>query len=180
MAVTAPLVTADQQAERWLRWAAVCFTLAVLFHNSDHLRRGADTLSTDVFVAGSLSIFLEVGVVVLIVMRHRLAPLAAVAAGFPLAAGYVFVHFTPERGWLSDSFVSESVSIVSRIAASTEVAAALALGLAGLYALRHRGLESAVDGPPAERSFRDAIRSPMVAAMIIGNAVIFTATLFTI
>ena len=54
--------------------------------------------------------------------------IAAVAAGFPLAAGYVFVHFTPGRGWLSDSFVSESVSVVSRLAASTEVVAALTIG----------------------------------------------------
>src|SRR4051794_35647037 len=107
--------------------AAVFFTFAVLFHNFDHLWRGTETLSMDVFVAGSLAMVLEVGVVVLIFMRHRLAPIAAVSAGFPLAAGYLFVHFTPGRGWLSDSFVSERVSIVSWVAASGEALAALAL-----------------------------------------------------
>ena len=84
-------VTSDERADRWLRWAATFFVLAVLFHNSDHLRRGSDTLSTDVFVAGSLAMIVEVGVVVLVFMRHRWAAIASVATGFPLAAGYVFV-----------------------------------------------------------------------------------------
>ena len=177
MALTAKPTTSDLLVERRLEMAAVFFTFAVLFHNFDHLRRGSDTLSMDVFVAGSLAMILEVGVVALIFMRHRLAPIAAVSAGFSLAAGYLFVHFTPGRAWLSDSFVSESVSAVSRIAASMESLAALALGLAGWYALRQRGLEAAASGPPAKKSFTEVVRSPVVAAMIIGNALIFVLTI---
>ena len=175
--VMAADVTSDERADRWLRWAATFFVLAVLFHNSDHLRRGSDTLSTDVFVAGNLAMIVEVRVVVLVFMRHRWAAVASVAAGFPLAAGYVFVHFTPGRGWLSDSFVSESVSIVSRLAASTEVIAALAIGLAGLYAVRRCGLAAAASGPPSEIRLVEVVRQPLVAAMIIGNVLIFVFTL---
>ena len=170
-------VTSDERADRWLRWAATFFVLAVLFHNSDHLRRGSDTLSTDVFVAGSLAMIVEIGVVVLVFMRHRWAAIAAVAAGFPLAAGYVFVHFTPGRGWLSDSFVSESVSVVSRLAASTEVVAALAIGLAGLLAVRRRGLDAAASGPTSDVRLGAVVRQPLVAAMVVGNVLIFALTL---
>jgi hypothetical protein len=179
VAVTAQPTTSDLLVERRLQIAAMFFTFAVLFHNSDHLRRGSDTLSMDVFVAGSLAMILEVGVVALIFMRHRLAPIAAVSAGFPLAAGYVFVHFTPSRGWLSDSFVSESVSIVSRIAASTESLAALALGFAGWYALRERGWGAATSGSTTERRVGEVLRNPFVATMILGNAVIFVLTVVT-
>jgi len=173
-------VTSDDQVDHWLRLAATFFVLAVLFHNTDHLRRGSDTLSMDVFVAGSLAMIVEVAVVVLVFMRHRWAAIAAVAAGFPLAAGYVFVHFTPERGWLSDSFVSESVSIVSRLAASSEVIAALAIGLAGLHAVRQRGVDAAVSGPSSDVPLGDVVRQPLVAAMIVGNVLIFVLTLVSL
>jgi hypothetical protein len=72
------------------------------------VRRGADLLSRDVFWAGTLAVVVEVGVVALVFMRHRLAPLAAFAAGVSLAAGYTVVHFTPERSWLSDSLLSSA------------------------------------------------------------------------
>src|SRR5438309_1508961 len=96
-----------------LRGAAILFTVAVLLHNSDHLRRGVDALGRDVFWTGSLAIIVELGVVVLIFLRHRLAPLAAMVAGFSLAVGYTFVHFTPSRSWLSDSFVSGTARGIS-------------------------------------------------------------------
>src|SRR5687767_8981893 len=96
-----------------LRAAATFFALAVLIHNSDHLRRGGDSVSADVFWLGSAAIILEVLVVVLVYMRHPAAPLVATAAGFQLALGYLAVHFTPERGLFSDSFVSGDGSALS-------------------------------------------------------------------
>lgn len=154
--------------------AATLFTLAVLVHNADHARRGADSVSKDVFWIGTAAIALEVAVVVLVTQRHRLAPLAAAAAGWSLAAGYVFVHFLPERSWLSDSFTSASeVSPLSWGAATFEVIAAVLLGGAGLLALRARGgLASAARPDPHQTSLQDALRHPAAVAMIVGNAVI--------
>jgi hypothetical protein len=114
-----------------LRRAATFFALAVLIHNADHLRRGGDSVSADVFWLGSAAIMLEVAVVVLVFRRHPAGPLVSTAAGFQLALGYLAVHFTPERGWFSDSFVSGEGSTLSWAAASLETIAALVLGVVG-------------------------------------------------
>lgn len=45
--------------------AAAFFTLAVLIHNADHVRRGADSASLAVFWVGTAAIGLEVAIVVL-------------------------------------------------------------------------------------------------------------------
>jgi hypothetical protein len=159
---------------RLLLGAAALFVVAVLLHNSDHMRRGADELDLDVFWVGMLGIVVETVLVVLVCQRHRLAPLAAVAAGLSLAAGYVLVHFLPERSWLSDSFTSGAdVSPLSWIAASLEVAAALAIAVAGLAVLRARGgLASALQPAPDQRSARDAVLHPLALAFIVGQLAI--------
>ena len=159
--------------------AAAFFTVAVLIHNSDHVRRGADAVSKDVFWVGTSSIAIEIALVVLATQRHRLAPLAFAAGGFSLAAGYVLVHFLPERGWLSDSFTSaRDVSPLSWTAASLEVAAAVTLGVVGLIVVRERGgLESATRPNPEQRSLREAVLHPIALAMIIGNAAILAISL---
>ena len=109
----------EAAATRRLSWATALFVLAVIIHNSDHLRRGADKLTPDVFWLGTVGILVEVALVVLILQRHRLAPLAAVVVGVSLAAGYVEVHFLPGHGFLSDSFTTAAqVSALSWFAAS--------------------------------------------------------------
>lgn len=155
-------------ADRTLRVAGAFFAFAVLFHNADHARRGGGSVTTDVFWIGSFAIVLEVGVVALIFGDHRDAPLAATVAGFALALGYVFVHFTPERGWLSDTFVSGTPALISRVAASLEIIGALGLAFAGLAAGRV-GPDRMVRG----RSVVGAFRHPIVALMAVGNLVIF-------
>ena len=164
--------------DRLLPASAWLFTAAVLFHNGDHVRRGADAVAGDVFWAGSLSIFLEVAIVVLVIQRHRVAPLFAAATGFSLAAGYVLVHLLPARSWLSDPLFSGGAELVSQLAASVEIAAALALGAAGAIALRqHGGLASAASrgAPPAPWS--KVLTHPAVLAMALGNTVIFVLSL---
>lgn len=167
------------RTDHWLAVAATFFAIAVLVHNSDHVRRGADSVNLDVFWIGSSAIFLEIGLVVLGLMRHRLAALAATAGGFVLAAGYLVTHFLPEHGLLSDSFVSATdVSPLSWFAASLEVTAAITLGVTGLIALRARGgLASATQPNPEQRSLRAAMLHPVVLAMIAGNAVILAVSL---
>jgi hypothetical protein len=149
--------------------AATLFTVAVLVHNADHLRRGVDTVDLDVFWAGTSAIALEVAIVVLAFQRHRLAPRLAAAGGLALALGYGVVHFLPQRGWLSDSFTSGAdVSPLSWFAASLEMVAALAVAAAGLTALgRATG---------RERPLRDALTHPVALAMIAGNAVVLAVS----
>lgn len=183
-ATTAPVRRANrartsERTDQLLVGAAYLFTAAVIVHNSDHLRRGVDSIDRAVFWAGTASVVLEVGIVVLVCQRHRLAPLAAVAVGWSLAPAYVLVHFLPERGWLSDSFTSATdVSPMSWFAASFEVVAALALGAAGWLALQQRGGLASAAAPHAEqRTFRDGFLHPAALAMLIANVVIVALSL---
>lgn len=168
-----------RQEQRLLEWAATFFAVAVLLHNGDHLRRGTDAISSDVFWVGSAAILLEVGVVVLVFLRHRLAPLAAAVTGFNLAIGYVVVHLLPERGWLSDPLFDGGASVLSQSAALLEIAAAVTLGSVGLTVLRRRGgLASAMQPSPiGQRELSAALTHPVVAAMIAGNAIILVLSL---
>jgi len=163
----------DDVGDRWLGRAALLFTVAVIIHNGDHLRRGAETLSTDVFWVGGLGgIALEVAVVVLVCQRHRLAPLAAAVVGAVLAASYLEVHFLPAHYWLSDSFTSAPhVSPLSVTAASLEVLAALVVGAVGLTVLRRRGgLASTVRPHPGQRRLVEALLHPLALVMIVSQA----------
>jgi hypothetical protein len=176
---TASRTDSGARVDRLLLAAATLFTVAVVVHNGDHLRRGFDALDGDVFAAGTASIVLEVGVVALVVARHRLAPLAALAVGASLAPGYVLVHFLPERSWLSDSFSSATdVSPLSWFASSFEVVGALLLAVAGWLALRQRGgLASAAEERPDQLPVSDGVRHPMVAAFLVFNLVVVLASL---
>ena len=166
------------RSDQLLLWASALFTFAVIVHGFDHARRGADSISTDVLVAGTLAVVPEVGVVVLALARHRLAPLAAVAIGASLAPAYVLVHFLPERSWLSDPLTSGiDVSPLSWIAASLEVVAAATLGAIGYVVLRRRGgLASATEDRPEQTSLQAALRHPLAAAFVLANAVILVIT----
>lgn len=167
--------TVDRQ-QRQMERAAALFAVAVLLHNSDHLRRGAGDLHGDVFVAGTLALVLEVGVVAAVYARHRAAPLAAAVVGLSLTAGYAFVHFTPGRSFLSDSLLSWSMP-VSIAAAALESATALLLGVVGLRVVRERGLAAMSTTGDTAPLDRDGLRHPVVVTMAAGNAVILVLTL---
>ncbi len=117
---------------------------------------------------------------VIVFLRHPSAPLAAVAAGFPLALGYLAVHFTPERSWLSDSFADSHVSALSWAAGSIETAAAVVLGVAGLVVLRRRGVaDAAGPGLLTGPTLAGTVRHPVVLAMALGNLAILVGSLLT-
>lgn len=162
--------------DQLLRVAAIAFALAVVLHNGDHLRRGGDSVSAQVFWLGSAAILLEVGVVALVLVRHPSAPLAAIAVGFTLAVGYIVVHFTPHRSFVSDSLVGGHAQIVSVIAASLETITATALGLAGLRTVRARGLATTA-GTAYGEAILDGLRQPFVAAFALANVLIFVLSL---
>lgn len=164
--------------DRRLRLATVTFAVAVLVHNGDHLRRGGDAVSWDVFTLGTLGIVLEVCVVAIVLMGHRWGPLAAAAIGSALAAGYVAVHVLPDRPWLSDSLTTgEDITWFSWVAVIGLVAAATGLATAGWAVLRRRGgLASAAGGAPPSGSFRH----PVTAAMVLGNLAILAGSVATL
>lgn len=164
--------------DRLLRFAAVAFAIAVLVHNGDHLRRGGDSVPTDVFVAGTLGMVLEVVVVALVLMNHHWGPLLAASVGTSLTAGYLFVHLSPERSWLSDSLTAgEDITWFSWVAVVSLVVASLFLAVAGWLLLRHRGgLASVVR--PAHRA-RSAVH-PVVIALAAGNLIILAGSLATL
>ena len=168
------------RTDRQLRVTAAIFAVAVLVHNADHLRRGGDSVSADVFWIGILAILVEVGVVALIFMRHPSAPLAAAVGGLWLAVGYLVVHFTPRRDVLSDSFTGGGASWLSLFAASFETAAAVLLGIAGIMALRRSGSRKTPTRQNVEElSFGEALRHPLVAVRLFGNIVIVAGSFVT-
>jgi hypothetical protein len=171
---------AEDVGDRWLERVALLFTLAVIVHNADHLRRGVGLLHRDVFWAGTSGIVVEVALVVLICQRHRLAPLASLVGGLGLAAGYIEVHFLPKHRYLSDSFTSAAhASWLSWGAASAEVVAALALAAVGALVLRRRGglgqsLEPRAGALRLANALQNPIAALMVVSQILGLAISFT------
>ena len=157
-----------------LRTAAFVFVLAVLVHNSDHLRRGGSSVSAGVFWLGSAGMIAEIAVVAMVLGRHRLAPHAAALIGAALALGYLVVHFTPARPWLSDSFLDTAPAVISLAAAGLETAAATALAASGVVALR-----SGVGVDGGTPSVAGMLRHPVVVLFAIGNLAIFIGSLAT-
>ena len=168
----------SRHEDRLLRFGAVAFAVAVLVHNGDHLRRGGDSVATDVFVLGTLGMVLEVAVVALVLMDHHWGPLAAASVGASLTAGYLLVHLSPARSWLSDSLATgDGITWFSWLAVLFLAAASLFLAVAGWLSLRHRGgLASAAR--PAHRD--RAVAHPVAITMAVGNVIILVGSLATL
>lgn len=133
----------DDRHDRRLRLAGYVFALGSAVHLVDHLRRGQGSVSDELYVAGNLALVMQVAVITLVVTRHRMAALAALAAGIPLALGFLTAHWLPEWSALSDPvWEIDSLRTFSYLASSLEVLGALAVGLAGLAVVRARGLVS--------------------------------------
>jgi hypothetical protein len=150
MASTSEASDADQgrgSTDRWLRVAALIFLVTFVGHTADHLRRGLDSIPTEVEVLGNLGTVLTVAALALAFGANRWAPVAAVAAGLPLALGFAAVHLLPDWGRFSDSFPSGDVDALSWLAASGEIAGALVFACTGIWVLRRRGLRSVVAAP---------------------------------
>jgi hypothetical protein len=140
----------QERSERTLRWAGLLFAAGSAVHIVDHLRRGQGSITDELYWAGNVATIVQVAVITLIVTRHRIAPLAAVAGGFPLALGFLSAHWLPEWSALSDPvWEIDSLPALSYFASGLEIAGALAIGFAGLAIVRRRGL-AAFAGPATE------------------------------
>jgi hypothetical protein len=127
--------------ERQLVVAGWLFAAGSAVHLVDHLRRGQGSVTDELFWAGNLSTITQVAAITLVVTRHRVAPLAAVAAGFSLALGFLAAHWLPEWSALSDPvWEVDSWTWFSYLASAAEIATAVAFGLAGLAVTRQRAL----------------------------------------
>src|SRR5436853_619929 len=138
--------------DRILRFAAVFFLIGFAVHNADHIRRGASSVTPELFVAGNLAAVISIATIVLVLRRHRLAAQIAVAAGFPPALGFTAAHMLPTWSVLSDSFIDGHVSVFSWVASLLEITGALALGFAGLRALRARPAATTVSASASPAS----------------------------
>jgi hypothetical protein len=119
-----------------LRTAALCFAAGLALHTADHLRRGVDVLTEHVFWGGMVLTTTSVIAIVLVLTRHRAAPVIAAVVGFTAAIGVSAAHLLPTWSALSDSLPDGHVDVMSWVAVLIEIAGAVALGAAGLYALR--------------------------------------------
>ena len=144
--------TPRTRPERLLLYAAVFYAVAFAVHTGDHVRRGLDVETTAVLVAGRSASVLQVGAIVLVFIRHRLAPAVAVIVGFTDAVGIAVVHLMPHWGSMSDAFPGAhgtGVTAFSWVAAAAEIGGALAFGAAGLYAVRDAARQGTMATPTA-------------------------------
>jgi hypothetical protein len=129
----------SERLEQRLVVAGYAFAAGSAIHLFDHLRRGQGSVTDELLWAGNLALVVQVAVITLILTRHRTAPLAAAAAGFPLALGFLSAHWVPEWSELSDP-VWDIGSWFSYVASVAEILGALAVGVAGWAIVRSRGL----------------------------------------
>jgi hypothetical protein len=140
--------------QRVLVIAGWLFAAGSAIHMIDHLRRGQGSITETLYRAGTLSTILQAVTVTLIVVRHRVAPLAAIVAGFSLAAGFLAAHWLPEWSSLSDPLWEiDSLQWFSVVASTAEILGALAIGIAGLRVLREDGLASVTAASDESRGY---------------------------
>ena len=129
--------------ERHLRVAAVAFAIGSALHVVDHLRRGQGSITETLYVLGNAALVLQVVTIVLVLTRHRLAPIVATGAGFGLAIGFAAAHWLPYWSAMSDPVWEIGAGRwFSYVASTAEIAGALAVGITGLAVVRARGLGS--------------------------------------
>lgn len=135
MRTTSERATTEGSA-RSFRYAAAAYAVGLAVHTLDHLRRGVDALTPQVFWLGMAGTLIAVGAIVAILAGHRRAPELAVFAGFSQAIGVVLVHFGPPMGAFSDPLLGAGPGAGSVAAALLEVIGAVAAGVVGAWLLR--------------------------------------------
>jgi hypothetical protein len=122
-----------------LRLTGTIYLIGWSLHTADHLRRGIDAVSSEVFWAGNVSGVIALVAIGMAFAGHRLAPIAAIAGGLPAAVGVAAVHLLPGWGVFSDSLPDGHVDGFTWVAVLVEIGGALVFGLAGLVVARRAG-----------------------------------------
>jgi hypothetical protein len=115
--------------------ASIAFVAANLAHTLDHLRQGTAGLSTEILAGGTVLSLLAIATLVFVLRGDRRAPLIATVVGLWSALGVIASHIAPHWSAFSDSYPEIGADALSWIVMLAEVAAAAALGLAGLREL---------------------------------------------
>ena len=127
----------ESSREQRLFMAGAAFAAGSAIHLIDHLRRGQDSVSDVLFAVGNVGLVVQVATISLVLTRHRLAPVAAVSAGFSLALGFTAAHWLPRWSSISDPvWQIKSLTWFSYTASMAEILSALALAFAGLGVIR--------------------------------------------
>lgn len=122
-----------------LRLTGAIYLVGWSLHTGDHLRRGLDAVTSQVLWAGNLSGLIALAAIGMAFAGHRLAPIAAIAAGLPAAVGVAAVHLLPSWGPFSDSLPDGHVDGFTWAAVLVEIGGALVFGVAGLVVARRAG-----------------------------------------
>ncbi|HEX8100251.1 MAG TPA: hypothetical protein VF660_08635 [Actinomycetota bacterium] len=130
--------TEVRPGDRALQWGALFFAAGAVWHNYDHVHRGAGTISAQLRTIGIAGSVLTAIVVVLMLVRHPRAPQAALIGGLVLGLGFIGAHWLPTWSVFSDSFVDGHVSAVTKAASLTEIAGAFVAAGTGYFVLRLR------------------------------------------
>jgi hypothetical protein len=125
----------DRCSSRSLRRAGYAFALGFVAHNADHARRGVDAVTDHVVWGGTTVAVVAAVTLTLVFTGHRLAPIAAAAGGFGIAAGVSASHLAPRWSAFSDALPGGDVDGLTWVAVVSEIAAAAVLGLAGVGAM---------------------------------------------
>ncbi|HEV3234140.1 MAG TPA: hypothetical protein VG329_06290 [Candidatus Dormibacteraeota bacterium] len=133
---------------RWLSVFAVGYVVLDSIHALDHLRQGR-ALSPQILVAGSIALVAAVFVMLLVLRRHPIAPLAATAFGTAAALGVFAAHIMPNWYYLSDSYQPLNLDLLSWIIATAVIVDAAALALVGASMLRSRVASTRAATPSA-------------------------------
>jgi hypothetical protein len=128
--------TISSPEHRALRYTALLFAVALLLHGVDHLRRGLEALTPEVYWGGTALTLVAASAVVLALPRYDCATPVALAVGLATAILTSAAHLLPRCSAFCDPFPGSGVDALSWAAVLAEIAAALAFAAAGAYALR--------------------------------------------
>jgi hypothetical protein len=126
---------------RLLVVANVALLVAMSLHATDHIVRGTDQLTAEVFWGGVFLAVIAVGTLPLTLRHHPRAPLAAAVVGLYIVVGVSAAHLAPHWSAFSDPYPDLSLGFWSWAAMLTEVVAALVFGVLGLEGLRRQAAE---------------------------------------
>ena len=126
----------SEREDRLLKQAAALFVAGSVAHYIDHLVIGLSATPTAVLVAGLIGALPAALAIVLVLRSHPWGPLLSVVTGIPFAVGYAAVHLPSYWGGGVFSQPLAGHSIFDWLAVAVAIAGGLALGLAGLYAMR--------------------------------------------
>ena len=112
--------------------ASGAFVAANLLHTLDHYRQGTERLTGEVIAGGAAISVLGLVALFMALRRDPRAPVACAIVGLSSAVGVAASHLAPHWSAFSDPYSGLGLDTLSWAVMLAEVAAALALGLAGI------------------------------------------------